>query len=86
MAVKLRFQILGVRNNRYFKLVATDSKRGRNSGNYIEDLGTYNPRLDKRGHRTATINFDRCKYWLSQGAQPSPAVWRLLAYAGEYMN
>ena len=46
-------------------------------GNYLENLGVYNPRT-----KVAELKADRIKYWLSKGAQPSATVWNLLVAKG----
>jgi len=33
--------------------------------------GTYNPHANKYNEKIITINFDRVKYWLVVGAQPT---------------
>jgi small subunit ribosomal protein S16 len=44
-------------------------------GKYLENLGTYNPRVEP-----PQINFnrERIKYWISKGAQTSNTVWNIL--------
>ena len=42
-------------------------------GDYVENLGFYNPRT-----KEAKLKADRLKYWLGQGAEVSPTVWNLL--------
>jgi len=48
-------------------------------GDFIENVGTYNPRLAENG---ITLKEDRVKHWLSVGAQPTPTVHNLLVDAG----
>lgn len=44
-------------------------------GDYLELLGTYNPRTKPS---TIQLKADRIQYWISKGAQPSPTVHNLL--------
>lgn len=44
-------------------------------GDYLENLGTYNPKVQPK---VIQLNAERIKYWLSKGAQPTPTVWNLL--------
>ena len=44
-------------------------------GDYLENLGTYNPKAQPK---VIQLNAERIKYWLSKGAQPTPTVWNLL--------
>ena len=42
-------------------------------GDFLEDLGFYDPI-----HKKVSLKTERIKYWLSQGAQPTPTVHNLL--------
>lgn len=68
MAVRIRLRRTGKRNAPAHRIVVTD-KRNPRDGNFIECIGTYNPR-----HSTENIDIERADYWLSQGAQPSETV------------
>ena len=74
MAVKLRLTRVGSKKNPIYRVVAADSRSPRD-GKFLEIVGRYNPQTDP-----STIDFDeaRVQHWLSQGAQPSEAVGRLL--------
>ena len=58
----------------YYRLVAIDRRAAGNAAE-IEILGHYNPREKTN---SATLNSERIKYWLSQGAKPSDTVRSLL--------
>ena len=70
----IRLRRTGRTKRPYFRVILTEKSRGP-QGKFIETLGSFNPR-DKK--RSLTIKEDRIKYWLSQGAQPSPVVHNLL--------
>jgi len=59
-------------------VVVADSRSPRD-GRFIENIGFYNPRTEPP---IVEINEERALYWLSQGAQPSDAVARLLEKLG----
>ena len=80
MAVKLRFKRMGNRNRPFYRLTAVDERLQRD-GRVIEELGTYDP-LRKDVNRQVSFDLDRCKYWLSVGAQPSETVAALLTKQG----
>ncbi|KAI0080299.1 ribosomal protein S16 [Panus rudis PR-1116 ss-1] len=82
MAVRLRFAMHGPRHNRIFHLVAID-QRSRRNAKPIETLAIFNPRLQS-GQETKTVEWSvpRIRYWLREGAQPSPSVVRLLTMGG----
>lgn len=64
-----------------YRLMAADSRSPRD-GKHLEILGYYNPLPGQDGGKRMGINFDRVKYWLSVGAQPSDPVQRLLFRGG----
>jgi small subunit ribosomal protein S16 len=47
---------------------------------FIEELGTYLPR---RAGENFTLDYDRAKYWVSKGAQPSETVASFIKKAGK---
>ncbi|EHA8589821.1 30S ribosomal protein S16-2, chloroplastic/mitochondrial [Cocos nucifera] len=57
--------------------MAADSRSPRD-GKHLEVLGYYNPLPGQDGGKRMGLNFDRVKYWLSVGAQPSEPVQRIL--------
>lgn len=61
-------------------MVVTDQRSPRD-GRFIENIGNYNPRTNPA---TVVVEEERAIYWLSQGAQPSAAVERLLKSVGIY--
>lgn len=81
MALKLRMARGGRRNMPFYRIVVADSRAPRD-GKFIEKLGTYNPVLSNDNPNRVTLNTDRIKYWLSQGAQPSDRIALILGRAG----
>lgn len=81
MALKLRLARGGRRNLPYYRIVATDSRNPRD-GRFLEKIGTYNPLVSNDNPNRVTLNIERIKYWLSQGAVPSDRVALLLSKAG----
>ena len=47
-------------------------------GRFIEKLGFFNPLLPKEKKERIGLESERIKYWLSQGAQPTTRVARIL--------
>ena len=78
MAVTIRLTRIGARNNPIWRVVAAD-RRSPRDGRFLEVLGHYNPQTDPS---TIEINEERVRTWLSQGAQPSATVKRLLKAKG----
>ena len=78
MAVRIRLRRTGAKGQPSYRIVVADSRSPRD-GRFIEIIGHYNPRTDPM---TYEINDERARYWLSEGAQPSDAVARLLEKKG----
>ena len=76
--VKIRLRRMGKKKQPSYRVVVTDSRSPRD-GRFIETLGFYNPRTEPP---TVQIKEDRALHWLSQGAQPTDAVARLLGNKG----
>ncbi|MGI9116243.1 MAG: 30S ribosomal protein S16 [Gaiellales bacterium] len=76
--VKLRLARIGSKKNPIYRIVVSDDSAPRN-GRAIENIGRYNPQLEPS---LIEINEERAKYWLSNGAQPSQPVKRLLQKQG----
>jgi small subunit ribosomal protein S16 len=69
----IRLTRVGKKKDASFRVIVIDSKRKVKAGNYLEMLGSYDPRVD-----TATLKADRIKHWMSEGARPSDTVHNLL--------
>ncbi len=82
MAMKIRLARGGSKKRPYYSIVAADSRSPRD-GRFIEKLGSYDPLQPKDSETRVTMNVERVKYWLSQGAQPTDRVARFLEAAGE---
>ncbi len=83
MAVKIRLARGGTKKRPYYRIVAADANSPRD-GRYIERIGSYNPMLPKDDENRVKLNLERCKYWLSVGAQPTDRVARFLDAEGLY--
>lgn len=78
--VRIRLRRVGRKKQPSYRLVAADKESPRD-GRFIENLGFYNPRTEP-----ATINLkeDRIFDWLSKGAQPSDAAYKVMRAAGAW--
>lgn len=81
MSMKIRLARGGSKKRPHYSIVATDSRMPRD-GRFLEKLGTYNPLLAKDSEGRVKMNAERVKYWLSQGAQPTDRIARMLEAAG----
>lgn len=78
LAVRIRLRRTGAKKQASYRIVVADSRSPRD-GRFIENIGHYNPRTEPP---TIEVDEERVRYWLSQGAQPSDAVARLLEKKG----
>lgn len=44
MSVRIRLKMKGKKHQRSFRIIAVDSRKKRDTGKFLEDLGYYNPR------------------------------------------
>ena len=73
----IRLQRTGRKGHAQFRVVVQDSRRTPTSGKIVALIGTYDP------HSKQTIlNKERAETYVSNGAQPSPRVVRLLKAEG----
>ena len=78
MAVKLRLTRVGKKKQPQYRIVAADARSPRD-GRFIEILGHYDPRQDPSA---LTVDNDKAVKWLSEGAQPTERVAKLLEISG----
>jgi small subunit ribosomal protein S16 len=78
--VRLRMQKVGRPKTPHFRIVAIDSRKARDAAG-LEILGHYHP---KQTAQKVTVNAERLKFWLSQGAQASDTLRTVLKKAGAW--
>ena len=81
MTVRMRMQRFGRKHKPFYRIVAAFHRKPRD-GAFLEILGTYDPLPDKQGNKHVTLNVERAKHWLMNGADPSETVAFLLGRAG----
>jgi small subunit ribosomal protein S16 len=80
--VKIRLARTGSRKRPYYRIVAAEDSF-RRDGRFLEILGTYDPLRKPAG---IEVKSEAVLKWLSQGAQPSDTVKRILAKAGVWAH
>ena len=78
--LRIRLSRVGAKKQPHYRVMVAD-QRAKRDGRFVERLGHFNPRTDPE---TVSINEGRALYWVSEGAQPSDAVRRLLKKQGTY--
>ncbi len=74
--VTIRLARGGAKKRPFYHIVVADSRRARD-GRYIERVGFFNP-IAVGGEERLRIEKERVDHWVSQGAQPSERVSKLL--------
>jgi small subunit ribosomal protein S16 len=81
MSARIRLSRGGAKKRPYYYVVVAHSASPRD-GRYIEQIGTFDPMLKKDNPERVKLDLDRCKHWISVGAQPTDRVARLLDGVG----
>ena len=77
--VTIRLSRGGAKRRPFYNIVVTDS-RNRRDGRYIERLGFFNP-VATGNEESLRVDTERFNYWVSQGAQASDRVAKLVKQA-----
>lgn len=75
MAVHLRLTRAGTKKVPFYRIIAADQRAPR-GGRFLERLGTWDPRS-----KALTVDRARVDHWLTNGAQPTETVARLIKRA-----
>lgn len=76
--VKIRLRRMGAKKAPFYRIVVADSRSPRD-GRCIEEIGSFNPLTDPA---TITVDVDKARTWIKNGAQPTDTVKALLKKAG----
>lgn len=82
MAVKIKLKRLGKIRNPQYRIIVADARTKRD-GRAIEEIGVYQPKQDPSLIR---LDSERAQYWLSVGAQPTPAVIAIMRVTGDWQR
>jgi len=77
--VRIRMQRVGRPHQPHFRLVAIHGTKARDAAS-LEVIGHYHPA--EKSDKKITVNAERLKYWLGNGAQPTDTVRTVLKTAG----
>ena len=76
--VKIRLKRIGAKKAPVYRVVVADSRYPRN-GRFIEEIGYYNPLSEPA---QLSIDAEKAKKWIGNGAQPTETVKALLKKSG----
>lgn len=71
--ITIRLTRVGKKNDPSFRVIVVDSKKKPKTGNYLEMVGSYDPKVDR-----VELKGERIKEWMKQGATVSGTVHNLL--------
>ena len=75
--LRIRLRRVGKKGKPSYRIVVAESSAPRD-GAYVEWIGNYDPLTDPPSY---SIKADRAQEWISQGAQPTDAVQRILDWS-----
>ena len=81
MSLKIRLARAGAKKHPFYRIVVADARSPRD-GRFIEKVGTYNPMVPHDHAERLTLDEERVKYWLANGAQATERLTRMLAVKG----
>ena len=81
MPVRIRLSRGGAKKRPFYRIVVADSRRARD-GKFINQVGTYNPMLEKNNPERVKIDIEKTKEWIAKGAKPSDRVILFLSKLG----
>lgn len=79
--VTIRLARTGAKKRPFYHIVVADSRKPRD-GRYIERLGFFNP-VAVGSEERLRLDRERVDHWISQGAQPSDRVAKLVKDAAK---
>lgn len=84
MAVVIRLKRTGRKNRPCYRISVADSRSPRD-GRVLDNLGIYDPVCPKTENQS-TVDVDKARKWLSQGAQPSETVRSVFKRHGVFID
>ena len=78
MPVKIRLRRMGAKKAPFYRVVVADSRYPRD-GRFIEEIGYYDPTKEPS---VVSIDGEKAKSWIANGAQPTDTVKSLLKKNG----
>ena len=76
--VKIRLTRLGKKKQPFYRIVVADARSPRD-GNFIEQIGTYNPMKDPSEFH---VDEELAKKWIKNGAKPTDTVAKIFKAVG----
>lgn len=71
--LKMRLQRIGRKNSPAYRVLVVDSRQGPKSGKFVDQIGSYDPKVGK-----PQIDTEKAKEWIEKGVQVSGTVHNML--------
>lgn len=78
MAVKIRMRRMGAKKAPFYRIIVADERSPRD-GRFIDEIGYYDPTKEPA---VVSLDAEKAKKWVSNGAQPTDAVKGILKKEG----
>eukprot|EP00127_Corallochytrium_limacisporum_P000158 Clim_evm19s6 gene=Clim_evmTU19s6 len=78
--LKLALQRFGNNQNMHWRIAV--KRFGSRDGRFIEHVGSFNSKPYVDGAKHYKLDFNRIRYWIGQGAEPTEPVAKILGQAG----
>jgi small subunit ribosomal protein S16 len=75
VSVKIKLKRMGKKHQPYYRLIAVDSRKSLSSGEYLDNLGFYDPAVKPAAFQ---VDVEKLQKWRQHGALPSERVAKLL--------
>jgi small subunit ribosomal protein S16 len=82
MATRIRLRRTGRKKQPEYRIVVAEMAAARD-GRFVETIGHYNPRTKPA---TISVDVERARTWLANGATPTDTVRSLLKQAGVFQT
>jgi len=82
--ILIRFNLHGHANRPFFHIVVTNTKvkNLKRKLPVVEQIGSYDPMPNTKNQKLVSLNVERMRYWMGQGATVSYPVARLMGLVG----
>ena len=74
----IRLKRKSSKNNLTYSVVVTSDTYSSRSNQYLEDIGTYKPIIDRWSNKYLFVDFDRLKFWVERGARINSSLFVLM--------
>lgn len=83
----IRLARRGCRNRPFYHIIVQNAHRNPDTGKVLEEIGSYDPMVNRYGEKLVSVNFNRLKFYYAGGATIHRDVSHLLGkYSLYFLN